>query len=342
MSGPEHEFQAAIAAAGLTPPETINADGAIHRFSTNGKAGDDSGWYVLYLDGIAAGAFGCWRAQLQSTWCAKADNAMTPTERDAHRGRMAAMKAQRDADQAHRHQQARQAAAVILEKAGPARSHDYLTRKGIQPHGVKFNGTQLLIPMRDAAGTLHSLQSIGQDGEKRFHPGGRTTGCYFAIGRPNGTLIVTEGFATGASIHEATGQAVAVAFNAGNLQPVAVELHAKYPALKIIIAADDDWQSDGNPGKAKAHAAALAVAGLIALPQFGNGRQEKATDFNDLHQLAGLDAVRRCIDAATAPEPAATGNAGAVGGADRQAGCQKVPGDARDIEAVEPLAGGRE
>ena len=87
MSDPFEHFRLAIAAAGLEAPESIHADGAIHRFSTNGRRGDGSGWYMLHTDGIAAGAFGCWRAGLQSSWCAKSDNAMTDAEREAHRQR---------------------------------------------------------------------------------------------------------------------------------------------------------------------------------------------------------------------------------------------------------------
>jgi putative DNA primase/helicase len=298
MSDPIDLFKLAIAAAGLTPPDTINADGKIHRFGSNGKPRDDSGWYMLHLDGIAAGSFGCWRAGFTQNWCSKAESTLTQAERDTHRARIAAMQAQRESEQVQRQQQARDTAAAILEDASPARSHEYLTNKAIQPHGVKCDGVRLLIPMRDTAGTVQSLQTIAPDGDKRFHSGGKVTGCYFSIGKPDGLLIVCEGFATGASIRESTGHAVAVAFNAGNLQPVAVALHAKYPALIIIIAADDDHLTEGNPGLTKARDAAQAVAGLVAVPDFGSNRPDKATDFNDLHQIAGAGAVRRCIDAA--------------------------------------------
>ncbi len=299
MSDPIEHFRLAIAAAGLEAPDNINPDGAIHRFSSNGKRGDDSGWYMLHTDGIAAGAFGCWREGLQSTWCAKSDNAMTDAEREAHRQLIQAMKAQREANLLATQQQASQTAAALLQQATPApAAHEYLTRKGVQPHGVKSDGHRLLIPMRDTAGTLHSLQTIAPDGEKRFMPGGRKRGCYHSIGKPAGVLIVCEGYATGASIHECTGHAVAVAFDAGNLGPVAVALRAKYPDLKIIIAVDDDHLTDGNPGLTKAMAAAQAVGGLLAVPTFPAGRPDKATDFNDLHQLAGADAVKACIDAA--------------------------------------------
>ena len=307
------QFRLAIAAAGLTPPDSIIDDGAIHRFSTNGKPRDESGWYVLHSDGIAAGAFGCWREGLQSTWCAKSDNAMTDAERDAHRQRIKTMQVQRKAELILRQQSAAADAVKRWQGATNCTQHAYLTAKGVQSHGVKVEGDNLLIPMRDTAGKLHSLQTITPEGDKRFHPGGRVRGCYHSIGKPGGVLIVCEGFATGASVHEATGHAVAVAFNAGNLEAVALALRAKYPALKIIVAADDDHQTDGNPGMTKATAAALAVGGLLAVPSFPAGRPDKATDFNDLHQLAGADAVKSCIDNAIQIVATHASDAGATG-----------------------------
>ncbi|WP_233194289.1 MULTISPECIES: DUF3987 domain-containing protein [unclassified Acidovorax] len=93
---------------------------------------------------------------------------------------------------------------------------------------------------------------------------------------------------------------MAVAFNAGNLEAVAQALRTKYPALKITIATDDDHITEGDPGLSKATAAAQAVSGRVAVPVFPASRPDKATDFNDLHQLAGLGAVRQCIEAAKA------------------------------------------
>lgn len=304
MNDAIEQFRAAVAAASLEAPDNIIADGAIHRFSTNGKRGDDSGWYVLHTDGIPAGAFGCWRAGLQSSWCAKSDNAMTSAERESHRARVRDMRALRDAEQAQRHQRASATAVALWQAASPATTHEYLSRKGVKAHGVKFDGHSLVIPMRDAAGTLHSLQTIAPDGNKPFMPGGRVKGCYHAIGKPSGPdarLVVCEGYATGASIHEATGEPVAVAFNAGNMEAVALALRDKYPRARLIVAADDDYQRAGNPGLSKGTAAARAVSALLAVPDFGANRPDKATDFNDLHQSAGLDAVRRCIDAAAMP-----------------------------------------
>lgn len=293
------QFKQAIASAGLTPPEVINGDGAIHRFSTNGKPRDDSGWYGLHLDAIPAGSFGCWREGVQSTWCAKSETQMSIAERDSQRQRIAAIQAQRKAEQIDRQRSAATVATQRLAEATPCTQHTYLSTKGVQGHGVKVDTAgYLIVPMRDTAGSLHSLQTITPDGEKRFLAGGQVTGCYHAIGKPVGQIIICEGYATGASIHICTGQAVAVAFNAGNLEPVGVALRTKYPQLKIIIAADDDYLTLGNPGMTKARAAAQAVGGLVAVPDFGANRPEKATDFNDLHQLIGVEAVKACIDAA--------------------------------------------
>ena len=262
------QFRQAIAAAGLTPPTEIIDDGVIHRFSTNGKPTHKNGWYMLHTDGIAAGAFGDWREGFTQNWCSKADTSMTEAERLAHRERVKAMQRQREDDLAQRQQLAAADALKRWIAATPCTQHDYLTRKGIQPNGVKIEGDKLLIPMRDTAGTVHSLQTIAPDGTKMFMSGGRVKGCYFGIGKPKGALIVCEGFATGASIHECTVHAVAVAFNAGNLEAVAVALRNKYPALKIIIAADDDHQTPGNPGMTKATAAVHVTGAALAVPVF--------------------------------------------------------------------------
>ena len=140
---------------------------------------------------------------------------MTQAERDAHRERIKAMQLQRAEVLAHSQKQAAIEAQRRWDAAKPCTTeHPYLTRKGIQSHGVKIEGNNLLIPLRNTAGVLWSLQTITPNGEKMFMTDGRVKGCYFSIGKPNGALVVGEGFATGATVNEDTGEAVAVAFNA--------------------------------------------------------------------------------------------------------------------------------
>ena len=292
------QFRAAIHSAGLSPPEVIEPDGKLHRFASNGKRSDDAGWYALHDDGIPAGAFGDWRTGLSETWRADIGRRLTPQEDAAHRARVDAMRREREAEDTQRKVEAREKAAAIWQAARPAPDdHVYLLEKGVKAHGLRVQDGALVIPMRDGT-ELHSLQFIFGDGSKRFLTGGRVNGCYFSIGKPEGVLCIAEGYATAASIHEATGHAVAVAFNAGNLLPVAQALRTKFPELRLIVCAVDDARTPGNPGVTKASEAAQAVDGLLAVPDFGENRPEGASDFNDLHRQAGLEAVRACIERA--------------------------------------------
>lgn len=294
------QFREAIRAAGLTPPDEIEVDGKLRRFASNGKKADDAGWYLLHGDGIPAGSFGDWRTGFTQTWRADIGRTLTPAEEAAHRARAEAMRREREAEEARQKAEARERASAILAESDPCTEHPYLTRKGIKANGARLYKGALLIPMR-AGGDLHSLQFIDADGTKRFLSGGRVAGCYFSIGKPDGVLCIAEGFATGATIHEATGHAVAVAFNAGNLLRIVKVMREKFPDARLIVCADDDIATPGNPGLTKATEAARSVGGLLAIPEFGNARPEKATDFNDMAALCGLDAVQRAIANASAP-----------------------------------------
>lgn len=291
------QFKDAMQASGLPPPVEIIYDGEMHRFSTNDKATDKSGWYVLHLEGQPAGSFGCWRSGIKSSWSGQSDSLASISQRQTQEA-LIERKQQRQIQQCQLHENAKRIAHELLHQSPLATHHPYLIKKGIDAHGIRADGDRLLIPIRDSAGTLQSMQTISADGSKRFLFGGRVLGGYFSIGKPQKQLIVCEGFATGASIHQCTGLAVAVAFSAVNLEAVALALHKKYPALEITIAADDDYNTAGNPGMAKAKAAALAVNGSLAIPVFPADRPEKATDFNDLHRLCGQEAVIQAIAAA--------------------------------------------
>jgi len=325
-------FRDAIEAAGLTSPEAIEDDGKLHRFSSNGKRGDDSGWYVFHAGNIPAGAFGCWRTGFSQTWRTDTSRTLSPAERAAYRRQVADMQRARKADEDKRHAEARERAGLLWAEAYPCTGHAYLTRKGIGAHIARLHGDALVIPMRDAGGTLHSLQFIAADGTKKFLTGGRVAGCYCALGKlaDAAALCICEGFATGASIHEATDLPVAVAFNAGNLEAVARALREKFPDLPIVICADDDYRTEGNPGLTKAREAARLIGGAVAVPDFGADRPEGATDFNDLHQAQGLEAVKRCIDAAlngaTVTQKAPPSNESAPGVAEHQPGEETKPG----------------
>jgi putative DNA primase/helicase len=312
MLEPIEQFRSAMEARGLVPPVELLSDGGLHRCNVEGRGGDSDGAYLLHLDGVPAGGFENWKDGLGwENWRVDLGRAMSPDEEKAHRAHVEAMRKARETEDRLRKTEARERARKVWESALPCTGHPYLTRKGIKPFGVRIASSgihdgELVIPMRDTEGKLHSLQFIGTDGGKLFLPGGRKKGCYFGIGKPAGTLYIAEGFATAASIHEATGQAVAVAFDAGNLPSVAQALHAKFPKLDLTLCADDDYRTDGNPGITKATEAAQAVGGRIVVPIFNHDRPMGATDFNDLHTAEGLEAVRICFQSpAVTVEPEA-------------------------------------
>lgn len=307
------QFSRALEAAGLPPPDSIHDDGQLHRFSTSGKPGDDAGYYVLHTDCVPAGVFGDWRTGIRETWHADLGRKLTFAESEAQRATIQAAQKLRERAETDRRASAATTASSLWKAAKPASDHPYLLRKGVQPHGTRLYRGELVIsgmkcdgalivPLRDHYGTLHSLQFIAGDGQKRFLPGGLKTGCYYAIGAPNGKLLIAEGFATAATLHESTGHAVAVALDAANLMPVAKGIRAKLPSLPLVMCADDDHRTDGNPGLTKAKDAAHAVGGSVAVPEFGDVRPDDATDFNDLYRLSGAEAVARAVSMAKPTE----------------------------------------
>lgn len=278
---PRIAFLDAMRGSGISPadPSEILADGVLHRFRVEGdRPGTRNGWCVLHAepDHCPAGAFGHWRTGKTHTWRA-GGHRLSAAEAMRMNAVLAAATRERDAEQAQCHRDAQERARDIWERSQPANpEHLYLLKKKVQPHGIRQLSGLLVIPLRDAAGEIWSVEFIAPDGTKRFLKGGRKRGCYFSIGKLSERLLIAEGFATAASLHEATGDAVAVAFDCGNLKPVARALCAKFPHVAIVICADNDL-SEGNPGLTMAHAAAAAVGGKVAVPPPGY-------DFNDMAQ----------------------------------------------------------
>ena len=281
------QFRAALSVRGILPPLEILADGVLHRCDAEGKGGKRDAAYLLHLDGIPAGGFENHRDGLGwESWRADIGRAMTPAEEAEHRAKVEALRKQREAEQASRHAEARERAGLIMAEAYPG-EHPYPLKKRIKPYGAKvieavkaraiasnlspeLTGLLLVIPVR-ADGVLTSLQFITADGIKRPVTGGKMAGGYHSIGTMKGAaaLAICEGFATGATIHEATGYPVAVAFSADTLMAVAQAMRAKFPDLPLILCADDDYLTAGNPGLTKATEAAHAVGGVVAVPDFG-------------------------------------------------------------------------
>lgn len=296
------QFCDAIRASGLEPPEIIEP-GKLYRFPGVGKHnGNTAGWCKLF-DDCLGGCFGDWSSGFTENWQAKRGKPFLQPEHAAFMRLVEETRKQAETERQARYAQAAEKAVAIWNAAEPANNgHPYLVRKGIKASGAQLHKGALVIPLR-SGGELCSLQFIAENSSKRFLSGGRITGCYFSIGTTKRAkaLCVTEGFATGSSIHQATGYPVVVAFNAGNLEPVSKTMRQNYPNLPLIICADDDATTEGNPGITKANLAAHATGAKVAVPAFGDQRPEDATDFNDMAALVGLEAVAKAISRATPP-----------------------------------------
>jgi len=263
-------FRGAIRDAGLEPPDVIEP-GKWHRFPGVDKSnGNTAGWCHLFEDGLG-GCFGDWSSGLSETWQAKRDNPLSQSERVAFTRRVEEARKHAEAERQQQYADAAAEAAKIWKATEPANDdHPYLVHRKIKANGARLRRGALVIPVR-SGDELHSLQFITEDGRKQFLSGGRISGGYFSIGSIQGAdaLCIAEGFATGATIHQATGHLVAVAFHAGNLAPVAKAMRQKLPDLPLIICADDDAGTEGNPGITKANQAALAIGAKVAVPDFG-------------------------------------------------------------------------
>ena len=217
-----------MSGCGILPPKEILLDGKVHRFNSGTKGsgghGDKAGWYVAFADGIPAGRFGCWRTGIDATWRADIGRKFTHTEEMAHVRRMGEAKALRDAENARKQEVAASTVEAIWSDCGFANEdHPYLKTKGIKTHGARVTGDgRLVVPLFDQAGNLSSLQYIAVDGGKLYHSGAQTGSRFWQIGTLDepGTLYVAEGFATAATIHEATNRPCIVAYSASNLVPV--------------------------------------------------------------------------------------------------------------------------
>jgi putative DNA primase/helicase len=297
-------FRAAMLRTGLGYAGAIEADGKLRRFRAEGDKSKNS-WYVLFAGPPMAGAFGCWKRGINEEWHDR-NGQLSQAEWQRARQCLQEAKSERERVERERRKRAGEVAARILKRAKPLfASHPYFTAKRVKAHGEarEYRGA-IALPLRDTKGELHSLQFIGADGEKRFLTGGRVQGCFFTIGdKTDGPLVICEGYATGASIHQATSHAVICAMNCGNLLSVAKAARELWPQREIVIAADNDQWTETprkNPGLADATTAAKAFRARLAVPQFKD-TTTKPTDFNDMAALEGSPTVKKQIDSATVP-----------------------------------------
>lgn len=310
---PQEEFAHALEQAGLDlRGKAPIMDGQIHRVPLIGRSGGDlDGAYCGYLDERPAGWMQNFSAGDKTTWIATG-HTLTKEQLETQRAEIAQKREERQQLILEQQQKtARDAHAEWIAHDWASADNPYLQAKGVQPFGVReeVDGT-LLVPVMTVDKELRGLQTISPDGEKRFMYGMEKSGNFHMIAEPGkdlsqGEIILAEGYATGATLHMATAEPVAVAFDAGNLEPIAKKLREKFPNAAITICADNDHQhtrrtpegvEPWNKGVELAQRAAQEVGGKVVVPIFTDEERAKGlTDFNDLHQSRGLEEVKRQV-----------------------------------------------
>lgn len=301
------QFIAAMEAHGVVPAEPVShklASGLPFRFQAEGdKPGHRNGWACLHLDGIPAGVFRHYRLGLRVVW--RADNEpgqRSPEERRQYRSEVRQQVTERKAAMIKQHEEVANSALHLWSKAKPADPHHpYLARKGILNVPVRQYGGALIVPLMDRERRIWNVQRILPDGGKFFLAGGITNGMFWPHGAytgndwsETGPLVVGEGFATMAAVHQATGLCVIAAMSAHNVMAVARALRHQFPNRPFVIAADDDNHLPLNVGMAAAEEAASSVGAILALPRQRHSLAEPncGIDFADL----GAAEIRSCFE----------------------------------------------
>jgi putative DNA primase/helicase len=253
-------------------------DGKVHKSRYMGEK-RKSGWYVIHnYRKLFSGRYGSWKVDEQGRKIIKRVSIDIDKKELEQARKLASQKAELELENKRKAFKEAQARSLEIWKSCLIDgSSPYLDRKQISPCGARFYGSTLVIPMAKE-GKLRSLQSIKYDGFKKFMKGGEVSGCYFLI-EGKGRLALVEGFATGASVHMATGWNVAVCFSASNLPKAAPYFRKK----DCVICADND-----EAGLRYGEIAQKELSCLLKYPSEG-------VDFNDLHVLKGLEEVNKCL-----------------------------------------------
>lgn len=258
------QFRQAMQEAGIVYSGEIIADGQLHRFYIVGhKKGSLNGAYKLHIDNCPAGYFQDFKSGISQKWRCSGNSPIP--HYSAQKIKEANRK--REAETRQKHNAAALKATEIWQKSKPIAKQDdhaYLVKKRIQSHTARLYHDALVIPIYNESDQLVNLQFINSEGEKRFLSGGCKHGCFHIIGDLTKRILICEGFATGASLYEDTRQRVVIAFDAGNLLPVAKNIRELSPNSEMIVCGDND---SSGVGQTKAKEAALAIGGKILIPQ---------------------------------------------------------------------------
>lgn len=332
---PEQELALVCERAGLILSGPPIMDGKKHRvLVVGGKKGALDGEYCAHADGRPNGWVKNYKTDEYQKWIYTGHELSSEQRAEIKRSNAAVREARREETKVRQAEGRREARVQWDRSNEPSKDHPYLVNKGIEALGVcqAWETGNLIVPgynILEKSETnlkhldnIQIIQTITPEGEKRFSKDCPLKGAMYIIDpnkdlsrdfsqvAPESTwapplpddahreILIAEGFATGASLHMATGKPVAVSFTAANLEPVAKNLKKVFPNINITVCADNDHRQKKNVGVEKAELAAKAVGGRVIVPEFTAAEKAQGlTDFNDLAKSRGLEAVSKIITA---------------------------------------------
>ncbi len=297
---PQEEFKDFLKENGLVLNGEPIMDGKIHRVVVEGgKKGTKDGAYCGYADGRPNGWCQNYKSGVQEKWIATGHKISAVGK--------AMLKQESQTFMMEERIKAEKRAYAKWVNAEPTqKDHPYLQKKEVMASAdlrQDKRGNVIVPAYNPESGRIQTAQYINTDGGKWYEKGCTKEGAVHllpekALDKEQEVVLIAEGYATGASLHQATGLPVAIAFDAGNLKSAALAIHKKLPNAKITICADNDHQhiSGKNVGVDKAKEAAALVHGKVIVPEFTDDEKRKGlTDFNDLHKSRGIEAVKKRI-----------------------------------------------
>ena len=317
-----------LASLGMQPHDErdIILDGELHRYRTHDdKPYQTSGAIRIHTDCWPAGFAQDWRKGVKENWKYEAPN-LTDEQRtyfNSEEFKKKAEQEQRKAEEARKKKREENSghARNLWNSLEPApENHPYLQRKNIQSYGLHYNPETgcLAVPLSNIDELVMSIQWIPADKDKpkRFYAGASLDGVFFSIAldtmktSPDQPILLGEGYATMAKVYELTGCPVVAAMSCIKLKDIAKILHNAYPNCKIIIMADNDWETEQkhgyNPGIRAAEAVLKAkLAAGIAAPEF-TPEDTDLSDWDDFAQKHGdkkaASVLQKKIELASLPE----------------------------------------
>ena len=181
----EQGLLTAIKKTGLTAPDTVVADGKVHRFRSEVGSKNQNGWYILHLNPKPCGIFGCWKNMSEKQfWFPDVPSGQPNSEQFIkYNAEIKLLQEQWDAERVVAQELSSKRAEVEWADAEEPKNHPYLDKKGVGNYGLKLQGDRLLVPLRDQSGNLYSLQRITSKGDKKFLTGGKIDGCFHLFGK---------------------------------------------------------------------------------------------------------------------------------------------------------------